>query len=357
MKTKTKKRRSPRLNKDNRRLIETLAAFANLKPEDVAAFRGGVLKLRNGSANLPSFLPDICWELPAPSPPPGSSPLPEGLLGWQEIQQLVQKLWDSTLPFPHESLENQLKLYCQIAALPTEEREALRLSIRDPFPPAPGPYSPAFADWAGRYDHELREESRRKPYSHFNYIPAKGFSENDLFASEVGPPREPRADEYLRVLDWVYAKRLRAGEMPSEHAPTTICPCERAVWFMTNDQWRAKICRNCSTRYIALEQQRRYCSNVCSRAGRRASNRPSGNAWWHRSGKEWRKKRDLKLREHIRKMSDTELRKYVRAAAVVADPKNGKPNPALKVQLDEARLEWKRRHPRKRNEVANIHLV
>ena len=54
------------------------------------------------------------------------------------------------------------------------------------------------------------------------------------------------------------------------------------------------------------------------------------------------------IRERIRKMSDAELRKYGRAARDLSDSKKnyGKPNPSFKIQLDEARAEWRRRHPR-----------
>jgi len=53
------------------------------------------------------------------------------------------------------------------------------------------------------------------------------------------------------------------------------------------------------------------------------------------------------IRERIRKMSDAELRKYGRAARDLADPKKnyGPPNPSFQVQLDDARAEWRRRHP------------
>jgi|ERR1700722_1891040 hypothetical protein len=53
------------------------------------------------------------------------------------------------------------------------------------------------------------------------------------------------------------------------------------------------------------------------------------------------------IRERIRKMSDAELRKYGRAAQDSSDPKKnfGPRNPAFQVQLDEARAEWRRRHP------------
>ena len=53
------------------------------------------------------------------------------------------------------------------------------------------------------------------------------------------------------------------------------------------------------------------------------------------------------IRERIRKMTDRELREYGRAAASMADPrKNRNPNPSFQIQLDEARAEWRRRHPK-----------
>jgi hypothetical protein len=53
-----------------------------------------------------------------------------------------------------------------------------------------------------------------------------------------------------------------------------------------------------------------------------------------------------RIRQRISKMSDIELLRYGQAARYMSDPKNnhGQPNPSFQVQLDEARLEWKRRH-------------
>jgi hypothetical protein len=53
------------------------------------------------------------------------------------------------------------------------------------------------------------------------------------------------------------------------------------------------------------------------------------------------------IRERLRKLSDLELRKHGRAARDLSDPKKnfGPQNPAFKIQLDEARAEWRRRHP------------
>ncbi len=48
------------------------------------------------------------------------------------------------------------------------------------------------------------------------------------------------------------------------------------------------------------------------------------------------------IRERILKMSDIELLRYGQAARYMAG--HSKSNPSFKTQLDEARLEWKRRH-------------
>jgi hypothetical protein len=54
-----------------------------------------------------------------------------------------------------------------------------------------------------------------------------------------------------------------------------------------------------------------------------------------------------RIRARIRKMTDRELREYGRDAAHMADPRrNRNPNPSFQVQLDEARAEWRRRHPK-----------
>jgi hypothetical protein len=54
-----------------------------------------------------------------------------------------------------------------------------------------------------------------------------------------------------------------------------------------------------------------------------------------------------RIRERLRKMTDRELREYGRDAASMADPRKnlGKPSPSFQVQLDEARAEWRGRHP------------
>lgn len=51
------------------------------------------------------------------------------------------------------------------------------------------------------------------------------------------------------------------------------------------------------------------------------------------------------IRERIHKMSDSDLLRYGQVSRFMADPKNNQGNPAFQVQLDEARCEWRRRHP------------
>ncbi len=54
------------------------------------------------------------------------------------------------------------------------------------------------------------------------------------------------------------------------------------------------------------------------------------------------------LRTRLRKMSDQELREFGKAARYMVSPKAnmGKPPlPTFVMQLEEARAEWKRRHP------------
>ena len=57
------------------------------------------------------------------------------------------------------------------------------------------------------------------------------------------------------------------------------------------------------------------------------------------------------IRERLRNMTDLELRKFGRAASDMANPRKnfGKPNPTFQIQLDEARAEWRRRHPANSN--------
>jgi hypothetical protein len=60
----------------------------------------------------------------------------------------------------------------------------------------------------------------------------------------------------------------------------------------------------------------------------------------------------LELRERLRKMTDKELRRFGEAARHMCSPKANHGDPPRQVfviQLEEARGEWKRRHPKKVN--------
>jgi hypothetical protein len=60
------------------------------------------------------------------------------------------------------------------------------------------------------------------------------------------------------------------------------------------------------------------------------------------------------LRRRLRKMSDEELRKFGKAARYMVSPtaNMGKPPlPTFVLQLEEARAEWRRRHPESGNDA------
>jgi hypothetical protein len=56
------------------------------------------------------------------------------------------------------------------------------------------------------------------------------------------------------------------------------------------------------------------------------------------------------LRERLREMSDLELRRFGQTARKLSDPKMnfGSTEPHV-IELDEARAEWRRRHPKSKS--------
>jgi hypothetical protein len=54
------------------------------------------------------------------------------------------------------------------------------------------------------------------------------------------------------------------------------------------------------------------------------------------------------IRKRLRRLTDAQLIELGRNCRELSDPKPnyGKPNPAFLVQLEEARAEWRRRHPK-----------
>ena len=53
-----------------------------------------------------------------------------------------------------------------------------------------------------------------------------------------------------------------------------------------------------------------------------------------------------KLRERLRKMSDAELIQFGKTVRNLSAPRVGLTSDPWKAQLDEARAEWRRRHPK-----------
>jgi hypothetical protein len=61
-----------------------------------------------------------------------------------------------------------------------------------------------------------------------------------------------------------------------------------------------------------------------------------------------------RIRERIRKMSDLELRECGRRQRPIRPKEKLRAsNPAFQIQLDEARAEWRRRHPRSSGQLTS----
>ena len=60
-----------------------------------------------------------------------------------------------------------------------------------------------------------------------------------------------------------------------------------------------------------------------------------------------------KLRERLRKMSDEELIKFGKDVRKLSEPRVSVTPDPWKAQLEEARAEWRRRHPKHRRSAEN----
>src|SRR5215472_1355911 len=63
-----------------------------------------------------------------------------------------------------------------------------------------------------------------------------------------------------------------------------VWPYQRAVMFLGTEQWRARFCGQCGTRFVADKPARRFCSNKCSSKARKDSRAVS----WTKHGEKWR---------------------------------------------------------------------
>jgi hypothetical protein len=65
-------------------------------------------------------------------------------------------------------------------------------------------------------------------------------------------------------------------------------PYQRALMFLAVEPWRARFCGICGKRFVADKPATRFCSAKCAGGARKNSR----NAWWHRDGERWRRKRE-----------------------------------------------------------------
>jgi hypothetical protein len=62
------------------------------------------------------------------------------------------------------------------------------------------------------------------------------------------------------------------------------CDFQRALYLLLRESWRARICGNCSTKFIAKRTAQKYCDRDCSAMIQQKLKRE----WWAEHGKKWR---------------------------------------------------------------------
>ena len=56
---------------------------------------------------------------------------------------------------------------------------------------------------------------------------------------------------------------------------------ESALWLLSRESWRAKVCRQCRRYFVAKKPAQSYCSKVCYAKAKRSQQLE----WWNRAGK------------------------------------------------------------------------
>jgi hypothetical protein len=70
------------------------------------------------------------------------------------------------------------------------------------------------------------------------------------------------------------------------------CDFQRALYLLFQESWRARICDECSAKFIARRGAQRYCSTECSGKMLRELKRK----WWSEHGETWRQGRTSRLK-------------------------------------------------------------
>jgi hypothetical protein len=65
------------------------------------------------------------------------------------------------------------------------------------------------------------------------------------------------------------------------------CDFQRALYLLFRESWRARICDNCRTKFIARRAAQRYCTTDCSESVLHELKRK----WWADHGDSWRRRR------------------------------------------------------------------
>lgn len=102
-----------------------------------------------------------------------------------------------------------------------------------------------------------------------------GFQQGLLRAWEEGFP----ADWAVILIALTHPKRSKVS--------VQAWPYQRALMFLAIEPWRARFCGACGRPFVADRPATRFCSTKCAGNARQESR----NAWWHKEGERWRRKR------------------------------------------------------------------
>jgi hypothetical protein len=73
-------------------------------------------------------------------------------------------------------------------------------------------------------------------------------------------------------------------------------PHQKAVLYLFEHPWRARFCKECKKRFVAVESKNKYCSEVCSHENRNRQKRE----WFNREGSQQRAARNERNRRRTR---------------------------------------------------------
>jgi hypothetical protein len=202
---------------DSLRDAQILAEFSILEPDKVEYFRN----------NYPDFVPSSWWDYD--SGQPWNDAKLDGKLQWQITQVFLSRAWASQFKIGVWSLVNLLRLIFNADSLFTTIAERF---MREPYPN--GFPEGTRADFAeGRIEFSDGRAIQLPPRPRFGY-----------------------GDENEQEI-----------------------PMQRAIVYLFENPWRARLCAECNKRFVAAEPKNKFCSESCSHENRNRQKRK----WWNKN--------------------------------------------------------------------------